>query len=258
MVDFRAHNDIHPTAILDGEIRMGEGNVIGPHAVLRGHITLGDHNQLAAGVVLTNRVVMGNQNRVFDYAAIGAVGEMGKKGDRLSDDGQVTIGNAVTIREMVVIHSPVYKKATTIGNGVYLMNKTYVAHDCEIGDHSVLSSTVMLGGNVVLGRQCNVGMGASIHQRMAVGDYAMIGMQSVVVKPIVPFCKVAGNPARILGLNVVGIQEVGFSADVIHEAEVFFLGPKKEIENTKNPILLQIRSFIDHHPESLIRLKDKS
>ena len=49
-------NTIHPTAILEGNIVMGHGNVIGPYVVMRGTITIGDNNKIDTGVVIENNV----------------------------------------------------------------------------------------------------------------------------------------------------------------------------------------------------------
>jgi len=97
-------NIIHPTAILEGEIRMGRGNRIGPNVVLKGNIEIGDHNSIDTGAFVENNVRLGNHNHIYPYVVIGSVGEMGAKGDRFNADGWVSIHNEVTIREFVCIN----------------------------------------------------------------------------------------------------------------------------------------------------------
>ena len=101
-------NTIHPTAILEGNIELGTGNKIGPYVVMRGNIRIGDNNVIGSAAQFKNNLSIGNENRIYSGASIGAVGEMGLKGDRLVEEGKVVIGNQVTIREFVCIHSPVY------------------------------------------------------------------------------------------------------------------------------------------------------
>src|SRR5688500_18965055 len=93
MEEIELHNNIHPTAILEGNIRMGFRNTIGPHVVLRGNISMGDDNVLNTGVCFENNVTIGHQNRFYPYVNIGSLGEMGTKGDRFVEEGGIVIGD---------------------------------------------------------------------------------------------------------------------------------------------------------------------
>ena len=119
-------NTIHPT-VSRGEVTLGHGNTIGPYVVIRGNVVIGDDNIIDTGVHIENNVVVGNNNHFYAYVSVGALGEMGAKGDRLVPDGSVVVGNNVTIREFVCIHSRVFR--TRIDDHGILMNKL-VAHDC--------------------------------------------------------------------------------------------------------------------------------
>ena len=248
-------NKIHPTAILDGNIQLGKGNVIGPNVVMRGTIKIGDHNIFDAGVVLENNIHIGDHNYFYPYAVIGAVGEMGLKGDSFNEEAQVRIGHHVTIREYVCVHSPVYRQETIIGDHAYLMNKSYVAHDCHIGAYTVLSSGVLLAGRCIVGEHVNIGLGSTVHQRKAIGDYAMIGMQSVISRDILPFSLVAGNPARIMRFNKKGVENKGFDAVWIAEMEKFYQHPIHRGVPGTNPMINAVHAFMDEYPESLISYK---
>jgi UDP-N-acetylglucosamine acyltransferase len=104
-------NTIHPSAILEGNIQMGSGNYIGPNVVMRGNIELGNNNYIDAGTVLQHNVIIGNDNFLYPYAVVGALGEMGLKGDFFNEEGAVRIGNHVTIRNMCVfIHLYIARK----------------------------------------------------------------------------------------------------------------------------------------------------
>jgi UDP-N-acetylglucosamine acyltransferase len=248
-------NRIHPTAILEGDIAMGRDNVIGPHAVLRGTITLGAGNDIGPGVVIDNRVRIGSGNRILAHACIGGVGEMGLKGDRLPDaDGEVVIGDACTIREHVVIHAPVYSMRTEIGDSAYLMNHAYVAHDCAIGHRAVLSHGVALGGRCVVGEDAVLGMLAAVHQRIEVGKGAMIGMSAAITRHVLPYAKVAGNPARMLGANLGALERLGI-AEADGRRIVSFLAdpadPGSDLP-VDDPLHVLI-AFIRQHPDCLVK-----
>lgn len=248
-------NRIHPTAILEGEITMGDGNVIGPYAVLQGHIAMGDNNIIDAHAVITNNVVMGNGNHMYPFVSIGALGEMGRKGDRQSDNGRVIIGHGNTFREMTSIHAPVHSQETRMGDHVYIMNKGYVAHDNVIGDGCVLSAGVKLGGQVVLEKEVTLGLGAAVHQRITVGAFAMIGMLTPVTTDILPFTTVAGNPARIIGFNRAGAQRRGIDAIWMDEMEAYLKFDVTMIETSDNPIMTELQTFLRHYPQSLVQVR---
>jgi len=250
-------NIIHPTAILEGEIRMGRGNRIGPNVVLKGNIEMGDHNIIDTGVFMENNVRLGNQNHLYPYVVIGSVGEMGAKGDRFIADGWVNIRNEVTIREFVCINSPFYFPETRIDDKVYVMNKCYIAHDCFIGRGSILSAGVLLGGRCVIGEYSNLGLGATVHQRMHIGSRVMVGMQAVVTKDIVPYSLIAGNPARILRFNRVGAERSGMDENRITEMETLFNSSLRIIDDSENPVINEINAFLKSHPNSLVELKMK-
>jgi len=250
-------NIIHPTAILEGEIKMGRGNRIGPNAVLRGHIEMGDHNTIDTGVYLENNVRLGNHNHLYPYVVIGSVGEMGAKGDQFMAEGWVNIHNEVTIREFSCVNSPFYFPETCIDDKVYVMNKCYIAHDCFIGRGAILSAGVLLGGRCVIGEFANLGLGATVHQRMHIGSRVMVGMQAVVTKDIVPYSLIAGNPARILRFNRVGAERSGISGQEIEELETLFKTGLQKRDNLKNPVVKEINEFLSSHPNSLIEFKAK-
>ena len=248
-------NIIHPTAILEGNVTLGNGNHIGPYVVMRGNIKIGDNNIIGSAAGIKNNVTIGDYNRIYSQASIGPVGEMGLKGDRLVSEGKVIIGNHVTIRESVCIHSPVYTLETRIDDHVYLMNQSYVGHDGIIGNSCVLSAGVLLGGRVTLEEGVTIGLGATVHQRTHIGAYAMIGMQTPVTKDIIPYATVAGSPARIIGFNRIGAERNITDEVLLAEMEAFF---QKEIhpgQESRNPMIIAIMDFLKMHPEALVHLK---
>ena len=258
MEEFELHNNIHPTAILEGDIRMGMRNTIGPHVVLRGNISMGDDNVLKAGVCFENNVTIGHQNHFYPYVSIGALGEMGAKGDRFIEAGGVVIGDEVTIREYVCVHSPVHTYETRIDSRAYIMNKSYVAHDCVIGEGVVLSGGVLLGGRVEIHPYATIGLGTCIHQGCHVGEGAMAGMQSVITKDILPYALVAGNPARIIRFNRKAAERKDMDEKAMEEMEALFYTGNFQHYKSQNVMWECINSFLEKHADALITLKARS
>ena len=152
-------NDIHPTAVIEDCVEMGEDNYIGPFCFLTGHL------------------IIGNNNRFESHCTVGTRAEHTAHWHK---DGRVVIGDDGTFRDHVSIHAATADGLTRIGNCVIILNKAYVAHDCVLEDGSTLSCGVKIGGNVHVMRDSNLGMGASVHQYQVIGSWSMIGMGSII------------------------------------------------------------------------------
>ncbi|GIG39617.1 acyl-ACP--UDP-N- acetylglucosamine O-acyltransferase [Cellulomonas phragmiteti] len=210
-------NTIHPSAVIGDEVELGTGNVIGPHVVILGPVRIGDENWFGSG------------------ATIGAPPEVrgaAHPAQWLTGGGGegVVIGDRNVVREQAVVHQG-WQAVTTLGDDCFVMNRAYVAHDCRLGDGVTLASGVALGGHVVVGERATLGMGALVHQRRLVAPGAMVGMGAVVSRDVAPFAKVYGNPARVRGANVVGMQRQGVLEDAVAEVErAYALGRRPDPE----------------------------
>ena len=248
-------NQIHPTAIIGPHVMMGVGNEVGPNVILDGEIQIGNRNLFEAGVVMTNRISIGDSNHFYPYVTVGYLGEMGAKGDRFVEDGRVEIGNSITIREYVNVHSPVRTRSTVIEDHCYIMNKCYLAHDVRIGHHAILSAGVLLGGRCEVGHHANLGMGVAVHHRICIGQAAMIGMNTPVTSDVLPYAVVAGSPARILRFNRLGAERSGVENLDLDEIESRFRELVSHSLTLDHQIISEIRLFLDRHPHSLMKFK---
>lgn len=194
-------NRIHPSAFIGPGVEFGDRNVVGPHAVVLGPAFIGDDNYIAPSAV------------------IGAPGEMYGSHHPAAWDGELVgggihIGDRNVIREQVSIQAP-HESETRIGNDCYLMTKSHLPHDGVLEDGVVVACAVLIGGHGRIGSGSNLGLGAVLHQHLVVGPGAMVGMGSVVTKAIPPFAMAYGNPARVRGVNVVGMQRKGIDDELI-------------------------------------------
>ena len=194
-------NRIHPTAIIDSTVQLGDGNTIGPYAVLLGNCVIGDGNWIGP------------------HAAIGTPAQMRGGPHPATWDGEATdaaivIGSRNVIREFSTIHSGT-SATTTVGDDCYFMTQAHVPHDATIEDQVTLSNSAQLGGHTIIQTGANIGLGAVVHQRSLVGTRAMVGMGSVVTKPVPPFGMCYGSPAKVRGGNVVGMRRAGIEEGLI-------------------------------------------
>lgn len=198
-------NEIHPTAVIAGDVLIGDGNYIGPFAVITGPTSIGDGNWIGTGVVIGAPPEI----RSFEHPRAEGVA---------STPAGVAIGSRNVIREYAQVHQG-HSATTTIGDDGFIMNQVYVAHDGRVGDRVTLASSVLLAGHVTVGDGANLGMGATVHQFRTVGAGAMVGMSSVVTHDIPPFALVYGSPARVRGANRVGLQRAGVTDSAVEACD---------------------------------------
>ncbi|WP_371819089.1 acyl-ACP--UDP-N-acetylglucosamine O-acyltransferase [Roseococcus sp. SDR] len=206
---------IHPSAIIEPGARIGAGCRIGPYCIVGAAVVLEEGVELASHVVIEGQTVIGAEVKLSPYASVGLPPQDLKyKGEPTG----VTIGARSQLREHVTVHrgSVGGQGMTRIGADCLLMACSHVGHDCRVGDRVILANNVMLGGHVQLGEQCFLGGGSAIHQMVRVGRHAMVGGLAGVTNDIPPFGNVFGLPARLVGLNVVGLRRRGFSRENLH------------------------------------------
>ncbi len=202
---------IHPTAVVEGGARLASNVTVGSHA------TIGPEVSLASGVVvepharICGRTRVGEGTRVHSFAAVGGTPQ---DRDFRGEPTTLEIGRDNVIREHVTIHvgTPQGGGATSIGDRNYLMNGAHVAHDCRVGSDCVISSFVGLAGHVVVEDYAVLGAYTGVHQFARVGESVMSAANAKVSMDAPPFALVAGDRARLLGLNQVGIERREFSA----------------------------------------------
>ena len=170
--------------------------MIGPYAVIEGHTTIGA------------------RNRIFQFASIGAAPQDLKYH---GEPSRLEIGDDNRIREFTTIHRGTEGGGmlTRIGNHVLVMNYVHVAHDCLIGDHSILANSTEIAGHCVLEEWVVTAGMCGIHQFSRIGAHAMLAAGSKVAQDVPPYSMVAGDRARLVGINAVGLERRGFSPEVI-------------------------------------------
>ncbi len=208
--------DIHPTAIVHPNARIGAGTVVGPYATIGERVVIGRQCRIGASTVIDGVTVIGDGNEIFPMASIGLVPQDLKFG---GEPTRVVIGDRNVIREFVTIHRGTGGGGgvTSVGDRNLLMAYTHIAHDCHIGNETIFGNGATLAGHVLVEDFANVGAFSGVHQFCRVGKYAFIGGYSVVTKDALPFVKTVGNRARIYGINTIGLRRRGFTKDTIEK-----------------------------------------
>ena len=208
---------VDPTAQVHPAARIGLGTIIGANCTIGPEVTIGSRCRIDPSVVIDGWTEIGDETHIFPMASIGlAPQDLKYRGERT----RLTIGRRNTIREFATINRGTAGGGgqTSIGDQNLLMAYVHVAHDCHVGSHTIFGPHATLGGHVTVEDYANISAGSAVHQFCRVGKYGFIGGYSVVTKDAVPFGRTIGSrPARIFGVNSVGLVRRGFSADTINQ-----------------------------------------
>jgi len=178
---------------------------IGKNCSIGNQVTIMAGTEIHDNVVIRGRVVIGKRCLIKSGAVIGEKGfSFERDGDKLirvEHTGGVSIGSDVEIgSHTTVVQGTVYD--TILEPQVKLDDHVHIAHNCFIGERTQISAGVILAGSTKVGRDCWLGLNATIRggfgQKTVIGDNAFIGVGAVVLHDVLPGDVMAGNPARVL------------------------------------------------------------
>ena len=184
---------IHPTAIIEDNVEIGPDCEVGAYAVIKRFTKIGA------------------RNRIYEHAVLGGEPQDLKfKGEQ----SHLEIGDDNVIREFCTLHRANGEGETTrIGSRNFFMVGVHIAHNCVIGDDNILANEVALAGHITLEDHVFISNNVGAHQFVRMGRYAMVGGKSKIVQDVLPFFITDGFPARVRGINSVGLRRAGFSEE---------------------------------------------
>lgn len=248
---------IHPTAVISPDAKLGANVRVGPFCVINAGVELGDDCVLHSHVVIDGPSKIGKGNEFFPFAAIG-----GKTQD-LKYEGEPThliIGDRNVFRENSTVHRGTHGHTPTrIGSDNLFLSYSHVAHDCQVGNHVILSNNGTLAGHVTVDDHAIISGLTAVHQFCRVGKHSITGGCAKIVQDIPPFMIVDGNPAATRGLNIVGLQRRGFSEKSIRALKTAYkklflkkdgnlsniIAELKELPVSWDPEVAYLLSFIE-------------
>lgn len=207
---------VHPDAVIGAGTRIGEFCVVEPEVVIgracslepyvyvKRWTTMGDENEISAGTVLGTDPL----DKVFT-------------GER----SYLKIGNRNRIREHYTISRGTKPEtATVIGDGNYIMTSGHIAHNCIIGDETVVASCALIAGYAEVESQAFISGGVVVHQYSKIGRLAMIGGNTRVNLDAPPYFLYSDFNIAPNGLNLTGLRRAGFSlSDIKNLKEAYRL-----------------------------------
>jgi UDP-N-acetylglucosamine acyltransferase len=204
---------IHPTAIVDAKAEIGPGTIVGPYCIVGAGVALGADCWLQHHVSLSGPMTAGARNKFHAFCSLG------QQTQDLKYQGEPTyleIGEENIFREFVTVNrSTTATGKTRIGHRGNYLAYSHIGHDCNVGDAVVFSNNGTLAGHVQVGDHAIMGGLTAVHQFCRLGRYAITGGCSKIVQDVPPFMIADGNPAKVRGINVVGLERSGFAVETI-------------------------------------------
>jgi len=202
---------IHPTAVVHPEAELGMGVSVGPYSIIEAGVVVGDGTKVGARVTIEGHTTLGRENEIFTGAVIGSITQ-----DKKYDGGMtfLKIGDRNKIREFVTMNPATEEGSeTVIGNDNLIMAYAHVAHDCIIHNHVTIANAGTLAGHVEVEDHAIIGGLCGVHQFVRIGSLSIIGGNSKVVQDIPPYVMADGHPAKVYGINSVGLERAQVSKE---------------------------------------------
>ena len=205
---------IHPTAIIDTTAELDSSVEVGPYAIIGANVKIDAGTSVAGHVIINGPTNIGKNNHIFQYSSLGEAPQDKKYN---GEPTLLEIGDNNTIREFCTFNRGTIqdKGITKIGNDNWIMAYVHIAHDCTIGNHTILANNSSLAGHVDMDDYAILGGFTLIHQFCKIGSHVITAVGSVVFKDIPPYVTAAGYDAKPHGINAEGLKRRGFSAESI-------------------------------------------
>ncbi len=205
---------IHATAVVDPAAQLAADVEVGPYSIIGPHVEIGPGCRIGPHVVITGHTRIGASNRIFQFVSLGEIPQDKKYNGEAT---RLEIGDNNTIREFCTFNVGTAQDVgvTRLGNDNWIMAYVHLAHDCQVGNHTIFANNAQLAGHVVVGDYAILGGFTGVHQFCRIGAHVITAGSSVVFKDIPPYVTASGNPAKPFGINSEGLKRRGFDADTI-------------------------------------------
>jgi len=207
---------IHPTAIVHPNAQLASGVEVGAYSVVDEHVEIDEGTRIEHHVVIRGHTQIGKGNRVYQFASLGEAPQDKKY---QGEPTRLEIGDGNTIREFCTLNrgTSLDRGVTRLGNDNWIMAYVHLAHDCQVGNHTVFANNVQLAGHVRVDDYAILGGCTVVHQHCYLGAHCLTALGTIVLQDIPPYVVASGNVAKPFGINVEGLKRRGFSAETVAE-----------------------------------------
>jgi UDP-3-O-[3-hydroxymyristoyl] glucosamine N-acyltransferase len=208
---------IHPSAVIHSSARIGRNPAIGAHVVIDADVEIGDNCTLLPHVVIYRGVKIGNQFFAHSHVSIREYCEIGSqvllhngvvigsdgfgfakddggRWQKIPQSGKVVIEDDVEIQANCCVDRGSLGE-TRIGRGTKIDNLVHIAHNCIVGENSMLCSQVGLAGSTELGKNVILAGQVGVAGHCKIGDNVIVTAQSGTHGDIDAGKMISGSPA---------------------------------------------------------------
>lgn len=205
---------IHSTALIDPKAQLHPTVSVGAYSIIGPNVQIGADTIIGAHCIIDGHTTIGQGNHFYRFCSIGGMPQDKKYA---GEPTHLEMGDRNMVREYVTINTGTVQDGgvTRLGSDNWIMAYVHVAHDCQIGNQTILANGVQMGGHVHIGDWAIVGGLAAVHQFGKIGAHSMTGGQSALHMDIPPYVMGSGNPCVPVGINVEGLKRRGFSTESI-------------------------------------------
>jgi UDP-N-acetylglucosamine acyltransferase len=196
---------IHPNAQLADDVEVGAYSIIGEHVEIGAGTVIGPH------VVINGNTRIGQHNRIFQFCSLGEIPQDKKYAN---EPTRLEIGDHNTIREFCTFNLGTAQDGgvTRVGNHNWIMAYVHLAHDCQVGNHTIFANNAQLAGHVEVHDYAILGGFTVVHQFVKIGAHIITGMGTILLQDVPTYMLVSGNPSAPHGINSEGLKRRGFSS----------------------------------------------
>ena len=233
---------IHPTAIVHPNARIANDVEVGAYTLIGEHVEIEAGSWIGPHTVITGHTRIGRQNKIFQFASIGEIPQDKKYA---GEPTRLEIGERNVIREFCTLNCGTAQDVgvTKVGNDNWIMAYCHIAHDCQIGDHTIFANNASLAGHVHVGDYAILGGFTAVHQFCMIGAHSITAISTGVLKDVPPYIIAAGHEAQPYGINAEGLKRRGYSANAITHLRRAYKTLYKSaltLEEAKQALALQV------------------
>jgi UDP-N-acetylglucosamine acyltransferase len=220
---------ISSQAIIDSNAELSTDVVIEPFAIIGKNVKIDSGTWVGPHVVINGPTRIGKNNKIYQFSSIGVECQDKKYN---GEPTTLEIGDNNIFRESCTVHRGTVngRNRTLIGHNNLFMTNTHVAHDCIVENNTILSHGASLAGHVVVQSHVNLSGFVGVNQFCNIGPYSFAAGGSMIIKDVMPYVLVAGHPAKVCGVNVIGLERNNFSIEdiaIIKQAyKIIFISSK--------------------------------
>jgi UDP-N-acetylglucosamine acyltransferase len=205
---------IHATAIIDSKAELDSSVEVGAYSIIGAGVKIDANTRVGSHAVIKGPTTIGKNNQIFQYVSLG---EQPQDKKYKNEPTSLVIGDNNTIREFCTFNrGTIQDKGTTeIGNDNWIMAYVHIAHDCIVGNHTILANNSSLAGHVDIHDYAILGGFTLVHQFCQIGAHVITAVGSVVFKDIPTYVTAAGYDAKPHGINTEGLKRRGFTSEEI-------------------------------------------